>query len=150
MLSIKNNYINNVLLLLLLIFSLRCNLDTTQKKNDKDNDKYVQKIMDLIVKPDQDKVALLSIKYNLDLELTEKILDEYLTENDFDYNRMKDISKTNASASDKDPLPFMTRDKYAINKSIIEISNNNDVDVWKVTNIIIEYLKWSDCETIEK
>jgi len=64
------------------------------KKGDKSENEEILREMAskkvlLFSKPDQEMVALLSVKYNQDVNVIEKIVDQYLTDTDFSYRNFK-------------------------------------------------------------
>ena len=147
MLYFKIKLLRIILLAVLSIVSLKC-----QKKssNDETSNETVQSIMTLIGKPDQEKVALLSIKYNLEVEITETILDEYLTINDFEYSRVKTMTSSKPdTTSSENPILFMTRSEHKFKESILSISTKYNIRSWTVANLIIDYLIWIECENLE-
>lgn len=85
--------------------------------NDEERDKYSEQFFKTISKPNQEAVALLSQKYDLQPNVIENFLDKYLSDTDMGYRLIKSALKsstTNASNSDDKEMIGLEYGKYLI------------------------------------
>ncbi|MBI1919488.1 MAG: hypothetical protein HYS23_00245 [Geobacter sp.] len=98
--------------------ALGCSLTSCgkSKKAKKENtNETTEKFMKTLSKPDQEAVALLSQKYDLQPGLVESFLDRYLSDTDMGYKLLKDsltTSRGDKSKTDSMELLSLEKEKY--------------------------------------
>jgi len=101
---------------------------------------------ELLSQPSKEKVALLSIKYNIEESKVEGILDEYLSAHDYFYKLMKEVSDEGKSKQN-------TKDAFTINlnfkETIDTLSSKYNIPKDKLAAIIIDFRMWTACEEKE-
>lgn len=102
-----------------------CESETRKLEKKIEEEKSEQFMKDFMAKDHKERVALLSIKYNIEESTLESILDEYLTKHDFGYALKKSLGeKEKRNIYDKIDLNFketltMLSSKYNISKETL-------------------------------
>lgn len=133
-------------ILILGIFSLVF-LGCKSKSNIQGNENITNQFAEeLLSQPSEGKVALLSIKYNIEESEVESILDEYLSTHDYFYKLMKKLSNEGKSEQN-------TKDAFIINlnfkESIDALSSKYNIPKDKLAAVIIDFKMWTACEEKE-
>jgi len=109
------------------------------KIGEKKIDEMAEKLLERIGKPDLEKVALLSMKYNIEETKVENILNEYSSKHDFLYQLGKKIF------NEKEETPKQEEVKQNFQETISELSIKYNVPKEILASIIIDYKIWAEC-----
>ena len=90
-------------------FLASCGKSENTKKEEKNM--YTERFIETMTKPNQEAVALLSQKYDLQPYVIENFLDKYLLDTDIVYSSLKS-STTDATKSDHMEMMVLEKDKY--------------------------------------
>ena len=107
------------------------------------------KFLARVGRPDQEKVALLALKYNVDPQLTEMLIDEYLSKVDISYTMMKSMAKRNNIASENNPSDIdtiMALDRTSFVNIVQQMAKAHSVDVKVLSGLLVDYREWSVAE----
>ncbi len=114
----------------LLLFG--CESETKRNKKKLQQEKSEQFMKDFMARDHKERVALLSIKYNVEENTLESILDEYLINHDFTYGLKKSIDKKEKwDIHDKMNLNFTA--------TLSMLSNKHKLSKETLASIIIDY-----------
>jgi len=129
----KIGYVFFIMFCIFGILFLCCGRDIEKQKVDFDADK----LMEDVWKPDRNKVALLSLKYNIELLEVDKLLGKYL-------------GRTGSPPDLEDILKVMQKPRLEkmkkIHERVIELSNDFGIQKEILASLIIDYQIWSRCE----
>lgn len=98
-----------------------------------------------IGEPKKEDVALLAAKYELGPDLVTKLIDEYLTENDWSYRVVKESLQGKKQLKPIDPL----NENADPSRTIIKLSNKYNVPTQIVASIVIDYMVFKKLEEVE-
>lgn len=130
----------------LLICSCGADKPTVTEAEKKANEKFYQELNEHFAKPNQEIVALLSIKYGIGFDIVETLLDSYLSETDLGYKaRKSSIKGVKSSKGDDtaDPLKSIMRQKSEYAKILTRVATELQINPVTAASIIIEYKIWS-------
>jgi hypothetical protein len=134
-----------ILLVIPIIFFAIIGAGCDNQKNSPENKEmakeFTNKLKELISKPNQEAIALLSVKYGNDANIVEKIIDQYLMETDFFYRMMQKPKDTQRSKKDFETV-YGILDKSAYIELINHLSTKFSVEPSKVASILLDYKLW--------
>lgn len=103
-------------------------------------DKYTEKLMQTIAKPNQEAVMLLSQKYDLQPGLVESFLDSYLTDTDGGYKLLKESLKpSNAGRSKPDAMELFGIEKESYIQALVKASQSNGITPKTAALLVTDY-----------
>jgi hypothetical protein len=109
------------------------------------NKKLSQELVEYFAKPDQEKVALLSIKYGIGFDIVENLLDAYLSRTDLEYKSSKSSTKSVKSSEGddtSDPVKSLMRQKSEYAKILTQLANELQISPVVAASIVIDYKHW--------
>lgn len=109
------------------------------------SDKIIEKLYEKAVKPDYEKIVLLSVKYNIEETVVENVIDEYLSKHDSEYRHSKEFF------GDLKGEKYIHRYKFSQNykETVNELSIEHSIPKEKLASLIIDYKIWSECEMLK-
>lgn len=128
-----------IILFIIGFLVISCENKIEEKKTDEQVEQMLEKFKKN-VKPDAEKVILLSMKYNIEVTKAENILDEYLSKYDSLYMLMKGIFERGER---RDGF------KQEIQATLNELSIKYDIPKEILAGIIIDYKIWAECSKVE-
>jgi hypothetical protein len=131
-------------MVLFLVFA--CESEEEKLEKQKRSAEFQSKTYKYLSAPDQEIVALLSVKYKIDLDLMENIMDVYLSETDPSYQILKstlhEIGKGEKQEFEDIVTTEFFKDKSKYADAIKKVSNKFSLDPAVVASIIIDYQAW--------
>ena len=109
------------------------------KIGEKKINEITEQLLERISKPDFEKVALLSVKYNIEATKAENIINEYLSKHDFFYKLRKKIFDEKEERHKKEEV------KQNFQETISELSVKYNVPREILASVIIDYKIWAEC-----
>lgn len=116
---------------LVILFLGGCESEQKLEKKLKE-EKSKQFSKDFMAKDHRERIALLSIKYNIEESTLESILDEYLTKHDFTYGLTKSLGK-------REKWDIYNKIDLNFRETLYMLSSKYNVSEEKLANIIIDY-----------
>ncbi len=135
--------IDRSLIIICLTVVLGCVLTSCGKseKTKKENgDRYTEKLMKTISKPNQEAIALLSLKYDLQAGMVESLLDSYLTDTDMGYNLLKDSLKSSSGeASKPSAMELFGLEKESYSQALAKASQSVGITIKTAALLVSDY-----------
>ena len=126
-----------------LAFALGCTLTSCgkSKKTKKVNaNEATEKFMKTMSKPDQEAVALLSQKYDLQPGLVESFLDSYLSGTDMGYKLLKDSLTTSSGTKSKtDAMNLLSLEKEKYYEALAKASQSVGITIKSGALLVSDY-----------
>lgn len=120
-----------------------CGSKMDRHKNEEKLDQLYE-LFDDLGKPDHEKIALLSLKYNIDEIKVENILDEYLSKHDSDYQYLKYFENILSEKEDVSRPKIETKKNFQ--ETLKDIGIKYNIPIEKIACLIIDYKIWRECE----
>lgn len=131
------------LIIIFLTVVLGCVLTSCGKseKTEKGNgDRYTEKFMKTISKPNQEAVALLSLKYDLQPGMVESFLDSYLTDTDMAYKVLKDSLKPSSGETSKpSAMELFYLEKESYSQTLAKASQSVGITIKTAALLVSDY-----------
>ena len=110
----------------------------SEKTEKEDRDRY--KLMTTIAKPNQEAVALLSLKYDLQPSTVERFLDCYLTDTDMGYKLFKDSLKVSSGeASKPGAIELLGLEKESYSQALAKASQSVGITITTAALLVLDY-----------
>ena len=122
-------------------FSESCKNREENLETKKATDEVANKMKELLSKPNQEAIALLSKKYGTDADTIEKIIDYYLTETDFTYRILKESREFERTKHDI-AIASGALDKFVYLELVNQLSQRFSLDSSIVASILYDYRLW--------
>ena len=111
-------------------------------------DQATERMVEMLVKPDEEQVSLLSLKYSIDETKTSGILTEYALKSKSSYKRALKGLITDDAEKAKYSL---SNDKELTIKELIDnLSSKYGVPVDKIASLINDYQLWKKVDSMEE
>ena len=122
-----------------------CSDKNSNSENTKLDDAKFNYLKESFFKNGDEFIAILSIKYNLSIDLTLKIIDEF-TQEDSIHNY---LSLSDAKTMEEFEKYKLKIKKHPIEERIITFSNNNNVEKSLIASLLIDYKIWYESQSDE-
>lgn len=114
--------------------------EKTKKANRENGDRDIERLMKTMAKPNQEAIALLSLKYNLQPGMVEIFLDSYLTDTDWKYRGFKDSLKSSSGeASKPDVMEFIGLEKESYSQALAKASQSVGITIKTAALLVSDY-----------
>jgi hypothetical protein len=134
---IRSSIIICLILVLACIFTSCGENEKTKKEN---GNLYSEKLMKTLLKPNQEAIALLSLKYDLQPSMVESLLDSYLSETDLGYKILKEsFRSSSADALQPSTMASFDFEKESYSKVLAKASQPVGITVKTAALLILDY-----------
>ena len=139
----KRRAIFHFLMIICITVALGCVLtscENDEKTKEESTGRYTDKLMETIAKPDQEAVALLSLKYDLKPDVVESFLDRYLSNTDMGYKLLKDTLKSSErTASKQDEKGLLGLEKESYHQALVNASQSFGISLKTAALLVSDY-----------
>lgn len=123
----------------------------SKKIKNEDVHVYSKKLMKIFSKPNQEAIALLSLKYDIQPSVIESLLDSYLTETDIGYKILKQSFRSSTDITAKDTLmePF-DFEKESYSKALAKASQSVGITLKTAALLVSDYKMFATVDKSSK
>jgi hypothetical protein len=114
--------------------------EKTKKANRENRDRDIERLMKTMAKPNQEAIALLSLKYNLQPGMVESFLDSYLTATDMEYSLLKNSLKpSNGETSEFNAMELLGLEKESYSQALEKASQSVGITIKTAALLVSDY-----------
>jgi hypothetical protein len=115
-----------------------CNKPESTKKGSQEN--YTENLNNRFTKPNQEAIALLAVKYDVQPDLVEKFLDIYLSDTNLTYRLMKELRKPSGGEPPKsDTMQLLVLGKEGYSEALAKASHEVGIAAKTAALLLLDY-----------